>query len=317
MISASEENPYLVNNSVRYAVDYQKLLTYLKPSTKITLTKESLVTAPISNWRPGMLANRDFLENPVWSQHYFAVEHRDQNLRKRYQTVLGSIDGKVIVDIGCGPGNWLNLMAGQPHLIIGIDLSENALELARSIGYTPLLADAHDLPLIDRFADVVILNATLHHCDDMRQVLGEAARLVHLNGLLVTDLDPQSTAWQLKGIGHSFHRARRLTSLIPGLRRLLGRSPITWKQQMARLKTEVHNSCPGDGVSLALYREVLVPRGFEVQLFPHNHTLGTEVLQGQWGKAPALIRWAQRLSGMNPDLIESAQSVMCVAQRIR
>jgi SAM-dependent methyltransferase len=56
-------------------------------------------------------------------------------------------------------------------------------------------------PFVDAFADLVVLNATLHHCDDMAKVLAEAARLVRPGGMLVTDNDPQVTAWNWKGLG--------------------------------------------------------------------------------------------------------------------
>ncbi|NJN49521.1 MAG: class I SAM-dependent methyltransferase, partial [Alkalinema sp. RL_2_19] len=201
-----------------------------------------------------------------------------------------------------------------PRLVIGVDIAIEALKTTRQRGYVPLLADAHDLPLIDGCADVVIANAALHHCDDMARVLAEAARLVRPGGLLITDQDPQITAWKFRGLGFWLHHAK-YSPLFPLFRQIVGRPLATWNQQMARFHTEVHNQFPGDGVDLSLYHQVLEPMGYEFQLFPHNHTLGAEVLQGAWGKAPRLIRLAQWLSGMNPDAVASAQSVMCIAQR--
>ena len=63
--------------------------------------------------------------------------------------------------------------------------------MAQKIGYMPVLADAQYLPFVSGFADIVTLNAALHHCDDMVQALTEAARLVCPGGLLITDHDPQ------------------------------------------------------------------------------------------------------------------------------
>jgi hypothetical protein len=149
----------------------------------------------------------------------------------------------------------------------------------------------------------------------MARVLGEAARLVKPGGLLITDQDPQVTAWQFRGVGFLLHHAK-YSPLFPVFRQLVGRPLATWDQQMARFHTEIHNQWPGDGVELGMYDRVLGPLGFELKLFPHNHTVGAAVLDGEWGRAPRLIRWAQRLSGMNPDRRESAQSVMCVARRV-
>ena len=62
--------------------------------------------------------------------------------------------------------------------------------MAREVGYTTILADAHHLPFVDGFADIVVANATVHHCDDMSRILTEAARLVRPGGLLFTDHIP-------------------------------------------------------------------------------------------------------------------------------
>ncbi|GAX44085.1 type 11 methyltransferase [Tolypothrix sp. NIES-4075] len=51
------------------------------------------------------------------------------------------------------------------------------------------------------FADIVVANATVNHCDDMGRILREAARLVRPGGLLFTDQDPQRSAWNFKGFG--------------------------------------------------------------------------------------------------------------------
>ncbi|WP_196809467.1 class I SAM-dependent methyltransferase [Gillisia sp. JM1] len=50
--------------------------------------------------------------------------------------------------------------------------------MQKKSGYLPVLADVSNLPFKSGFADTVILNAALHHCDDMPAVLSEAARIL-------------------------------------------------------------------------------------------------------------------------------------------
>ena len=76
--------------------------------------------------------------------------------------------------------------------------------------------------------------------------------------------------------------------------------------------TETHNQKPGDGITPKVYYQTLEPLGFEVSLFPHNHNLGIEVLSGQIGRMSWKRRLAQRLSGINPDTPEAAQSITAV-----
>jgi SAM-dependent methyltransferase len=310
---SSIQNPETIA-SQRYT-DRERLAPYWDDAVVLTVRPDGIPMAPMPSWTPGMIANRDFFNRSVWAAEYFAHENASPALQHRYRAAIGNWDGKVIVDLGCGPGNVLARLGGKPQIVIGVDIAVNALKMARQYGYVPLLADVHRVPLRDGCADIVMANATLHHCDHMARVLAEAARLVKPGGLLITDQDPQVTAWQFRGLGFLLHHAK-YSPLFPVFRWVVGRPLATWDQQIARFHTELHNQWPGDGVDLGLYDRVLTPLGFEFRLFPHNHTVGAAVLDGEWGRASRLIRWAQRLSGLNPDVRESAQSVMCVARRV-
>jgi SAM-dependent methyltransferase len=287
------------------------LQPYLSPNTEISIDKDDLPTCQIPSFSPSMLANSYFFGHPIWGKEYFETSHRHDRFRERWQAATGSWDNKVVVDIGCGPGNLYATLGGSPKAIVGVDISPGALKMAQQAGYTPLLADAQHLPLVDRCADLVVANATIHHCDDMARVLAEAARIVKEGGLLVTDKDAQGTALNLRGLGLLLRDARFFV-----YRMIRSKYYLSVEYRQARQATETHNQNPGDGISPELYYQVLEPLGFEVQLFPHNHDLGREVLAGKIGKMSWKRRLAQRLSGIDPDTPAAAQSIMCIAKRI-
>jgi ubiquinone/menaquinone biosynthesis C-methylase UbiE len=284
---------------------------YIALGKNVLLNEDNLPVCEVLVYSPSMEANSYFFGHPVWGKEYFETSHRHEKFRDRWQAATGSWDDKVVVDIGCGPGNVFATVGGKPKALIGIDISPGALKMAEEVGYTPLLADAQNLPLKDGFADLVVANATVHHCDDMERVLAEAARLVKPGGLLVTDKDSQSTALNLKGLGLYI---RDIRFFVYRLIRSKYYLPLDYRQ--ARQATETHNQKPGDGITPEEYHRILCPLGFEVNVYPHNHDLGVEVLQGQIGRMPRLRRLAQRLSGINPDTPEAAQSIMCIAKRI-
>jgi ubiquinone/menaquinone biosynthesis C-methylase UbiE len=154
-----------------------------------------------------------------------------------------------------------------------------------------------------------VINGTLHHCDDMAQVLREAARIVRPGGLLITDHDLQATMLPNNAIAHWLWNLR-----LP-IYRLVGRGGhATAEEQTWMVATEVHHH-PGDGVNSEFFYNILEPLGFSVELFPHNRTVGASVLQGDWGRSSWNIRLAQWLSGVNPDSAEGALVIMCVAKR--
>ncbi|BAY43898.1 type 11 methyltransferase [Scytonema sp. HK-05] len=266
-------------------------------------------TSFIANFTAAMEANRYYYDNPQWAKGYFEACHRDEAFKGCWRAAMGSWDDKIVVDIGCGPGNLYASLGGSPRLLIGIDISRTSLEMARTIGYIPIFADAHNLPFIDEFADIVALNATLHHCDNMTQVLAEAARLVRPGGLLITDHDPQLTAWNWRGLGMLLYKIR-----VPIYRLMSGGKLMSQKKHDAMIASETHHK-PGAGVTPELYYQTLEPLGFTVKVYPHNHTLGAEVLQGIYGRSQIKYRFSQWLSGINPNSPEAALSLMCVARR--
>ena len=254
-------------------------------------------------------SNAYYFNHPEWAKEYLTYCHRDQYFLDRWKYASGDWTGKIVVDIGCGPGNINANLQEKPELLIGIDVAPTSLMLAAQQGYVPILADAHKLPFISSFADIVVLNATLHHCENMQEVLKEAARLVKPGGILITDHDPQLSAWNYTGlakllwnfrlyiynwIGHSFHKEDA--------------------QQKAALKSEIHHK-PGDGVTTNLFIETLLPQNFDVRVFPHNHTEGESIFKGKSGNASMQYVIGNILSGRNPFATESALSLMCVAKK--
>ena len=285
------------------------LTSLIQEPAAMNSTVNGLPGFKISHMSPGMEANRDYFGHPEWARNYFNACHRDECFRSRWQAATGSWDDKIVVDIGCGPGNVYATLHGQPKLLIGVDVSDGALAMAQEVGYTPLLADAQALPLKSGFADLVVVNATLHHCDDMSRVLSEAARLVRPGGLLVTDHDPQRTAWRFRYLGLLLWRLR-----LP-IYRFIGRGGhATAAEQSCALATEVHHKI-GDGVTPDFFHQILEPLGFKVSVFPHNHDLGADVLAGNYGRAQTKYRFAQWVSGINPNTPEAALTLMCVATR--
>jgi SAM-dependent methyltransferase len=287
------------------------LATYLSPGMKMYLDREHLLpTCGIPEYSESMTANSYFFGHPIWGREYLETSHRHNIFRERWVAVTGSWDEKIVVDIGCGPGNLYATIGGTPQLLIGVDISPGALDLAKRGGYTPLLADAQNLPLADGCADLVVANATIHHCDDMAKVLAEAARLVKPGGLLVTDKDAQATALNLSGLGLFLREIRFFLYWL-----IRSKYYLSVEYRHARQATETHNRQPGDGITPQVYYDTLIPLGFDVRVFPHNHDLGVEVFAGKIGRMSWKRRLAQRLSGIDPDTPAAAQSIMCVARK--
>lgn len=256
-----------------------------------------------------LTANAMYFGNEAWAREYLASCHRDGYFRSRWLAATGEWTDKVVIDLGCGPGNVFATLGGSPKLLVGVDVAAASLELAAVVGYIPVLADVAHTPFRPQVADIVTINATLHHCDDMQAVLREGARLVKPGGLLVTDHDPQLAAWDYKGLARLLWNARLWVY------RVLGRGfHRSGSQQSWRLRSEVRHR-PGDGVTKEFFESTLAPLGFEVRVHPHNHRIGARALDGEAGPVHWKYRMGNRLSGRDPDAPSSALSLMCVARR--
>ena len=103
--------------------------------------------------------------------------------------LVGNIQGKRVLDFGCGTGANSLLLASRGAEVCGIDISHDLLAIARSrlrqervpLRAQFLVASAHDLPLENNSVDVVFGIAILHHLN-LRLVSREVHRVLRPGG---------------------------------------------------------------------------------------------------------------------------------------
>ena len=99
--------------------------------------------------------------------------------------------GKRVLDIGCGNGYVLSRYARHGAAVCGIDLTEAALALSRRRFALEGLAgefrrtDGDTIPYPDAAFDIVCSMGVLHHVEDPRPMLAEAARVLRPGGELI------------------------------------------------------------------------------------------------------------------------------------
>tara|TARA_Y100000310_G_scaffold343694_1_gene452530 strand:- start:154 stop:855 length:702 start_codon:yes stop_codon:yes gene_type:complete len=103
---------------------------------------------------------------------------------------LKNLDGKKVLDIGCGNGNYTKILAERGALVTGIDFSEKQIELARKINphenVTYLTLDGGNMPKIeDNSMDFVFMKLvvpSLESKSKLSEVLSEIKRVLKQNG---------------------------------------------------------------------------------------------------------------------------------------
>ncbi|HRD27641.1 MAG TPA: metalloregulator ArsR/SmtB family transcription factor [Caulobacter sp.] len=129
------------------------------------------------------------------------------------QAAVGDEAVGLLVDLGAGTGRMLTLLGGRARRAVGLDLSQQMLNIARvNVGEAGLPAcelrhgDIFDTGLPDAGADLVTVHQVLHYLGDPAAAVAEAARLVAARGrLLIVDFAPHGLEFL-----RELHQHRRL-----------------------------------------------------------------------------------------------------------
>ncbi len=124
----------------------------------------------------------------------------ETDVEKAVEQAAGSGPFNRVVDLGTGSGRMLTLLGKKAKMSVGLDLSQNMLNIARA-NVTKAGLDKVELRHGDIFstrlpaesADLVIVHQVLHYLNDPVAAVSEAARLVAPGGrLLIVDFAPHN-----------------------------------------------------------------------------------------------------------------------------
>lgn len=111
--------------------------------------------------------------------------------REQLANVGMPLAGKSILDVGCGPGEWLTVCTEfEPGCLIGCDFIENMLKISGKVRIKnrpiPLFrGNAISIPLQSGIFDLVICSLVLPYVPSDRKTLGELARVCKPGGRLL------------------------------------------------------------------------------------------------------------------------------------
>ena len=125
------------------------------------------------------------------------------------KTGLGKADveGRVVLDAGCGSGRYAEIAAKMGALVVAVDLSSavfHAAKLGAEWKQDSLFvkADLERLPLRDSCVDVAYSIGVLHHCARPDRAVSEIARVLRPGGIFA--------GWVYERTGSYGHRLRAM-----------------------------------------------------------------------------------------------------------
>ncbi len=107
-----------------------------------------------------------------------------------YLALKTDLMGKEVLEVGSGRGGGAKHIAGtlKPASYIGLDLAQNAVDLANKLHKLPNLkfiqGSAEDIPLKDNSVDVVLNVESCHAYGSVEKFLSEVGRVLRPGGVL-------------------------------------------------------------------------------------------------------------------------------------
>ena len=152
------------------------------------------LTATVRSYWNTRIHDLEMTTQPVGSREFFAEldDYRFDKLAYLPQVIdFQGFRGQRLVEVGCGVGTDLVRFARGGARVIGVDLSETAVRLAKTNldvngqHGTVLVADGGDLPFADQSVDVFYAHGVLQYAAAPRQIVKESLRVLVPGGTAI------------------------------------------------------------------------------------------------------------------------------------
>lgn len=135
----------------------------------------------------------------IWMEHWH-----------RYHFAARWAAGRAVLDVACGEGYGSALLATRAARVVGIDVSQPAVDHARR-AYAGIAnlefvrASCARLPLADASVDLAVSFETLEHLEPQPEFLAELARVLKPGGILVLSCPNKVEYTDKRGYTNEFH----------------------------------------------------------------------------------------------------------------
>jgi len=124
-------------------------------------------------------------EKHVKLGHPSYVWRAGQERRLKLILSFAPVEGKRVLDVGCGIGLYLKKFKERGAIVYGVDVDEEKVAEASEELPNLVVARAEYLPFRTEAFDVVLLHEVLEHVEDDRLAIQEAVRVLRPGGKVV------------------------------------------------------------------------------------------------------------------------------------
>ncbi len=114
-------------------------------------------------------------------------EESDFWSKVKVKLILKLVEGKKILDVGCGSGLLSKTLLNKGYNVTGIDNDSKAIEIAKKKGINGFVADINSWQPDEKF-DCIILGDVLEHIEDDKLAIKKAHEMLETNGCIVVNV---------------------------------------------------------------------------------------------------------------------------------
>lgn len=106
-----------------------------------------------------------------------------------------------VLDVGCGPGRHTQALAEQGVVVLGVDLSDHAVAIARDKGLGVLARSIFDaVPRAGRWNSALLLDGNVGIGGDPARLLSHVASLLRPEGQLLVEIEERATLSSMESV---------------------------------------------------------------------------------------------------------------------
>ncbi len=158
-----------------------------------------------------ILLHKEYQEIEKTHWWFFGRRKLIENFLKEYVPVGGKI-----LDFGCNNGFFVDILQKSGYEVIGVDVSEEAIEFGVSRGVKKLyhISSAQPLPFPPSSFDAILALDVLEHIEDDHLALVELKRVLKSGGKLIATVPAFPFMWGVQDeVAHHFRRYTKKTAM--------------------------------------------------------------------------------------------------------
>ncbi|MEM6473002.1 MAG: class I SAM-dependent methyltransferase [Planctomycetota bacterium] len=128
------------------------------------------------------------------------------------EPIIAEINGKEVLDLGCGEGRYARVLKGKGALVTGVDPVPEFIQRARSLDAesTYEVGTAESIPFVDASFDVLLCYLSIIDIADLTAASKEITRVLRDGGQLIvvtiSNLASTTSSWVKDGEGKKIYR---------------------------------------------------------------------------------------------------------------